>query len=110
MKYDRRRAPRIDVNLPTTWEGVIERVSAEITSLSRTGCFVLSGGRVSAKELVRLEIQLPYEDEPVCIWGEVVEEAYEIGFAAKFTTPLEDSSADPDEQRLVKFIDRTQQR
>ncbi|HXD33872.1 MAG TPA: PilZ domain-containing protein [Pyrinomonadaceae bacterium] len=101
MNYDRRQAPRIDVNMPVTWEGAFERCEASITSLSLNGCFVLSGGRVNPKELVRLEIQLP-NDDPVNVWGEVVDQAYEIGFAAKFTSP----SDDEDQARLLRFITR----
>lgn len=99
MQYDRRNAKRIDVNLPTTWEGVLERQEAVITSLSLNGCFVLSGGRVQPRELVRLEIHLP-EGDPVNVWGEVVDQAYEIGFAARFTSP----SDDEDQTRLIEFI------
>jgi len=101
MKYDRRQAPRIDVNLPVRWEGAFERVEANITSLSLNGCFVLSGGRVNPRELVRLEIYLPNE-EPVCVWGEVVDQAYQIGFAAKFTSPSDDA----DQARLLRFIEK----
>jgi hypothetical protein len=100
MKYDRRKAPRINVNIPITWEGVFERCEATITSLSVNGCFVLSGGRVTPKELIRLEINLP-DEEPLLVWCEVVDEAYEIGFAAKFTS----LSDDEDQSRLLKFIE-----
>lgn len=99
MQYDRRNAKRIDVHLPTTWEGVLERNEATVTSLSLNGCFVLSGGRVQPRELVRLEIHLP-EGDPVNVWGEVVDQAYEIGFAARFTSP----SDDEDQTRLIEFI------
>lgn len=99
MKYERRHAPRINVNLPATWEGAFERNEASITSLSLNGCFVLSGGRVKPKELVRLQIYLP-NDEPVQVWGEVVDEHYEIGFAARFTSPSDDA----DQARLLRFI------
>lgn len=99
MKYDRRQAPRICVDIPVIWEGAFERCEASITSLSLNGCFVLSGGRVNPKELVRLEINLPNE-KPVHVWGEVVDHAYEIGFAAKFTSP----SDDEDQVRLLQFI------
>lgn len=99
MKYDRRNAQRIDVNLPITWEGAFERSDATISSLSLNGCFVLSGGRVNPKELVRLEILLP-GDDPVHVWAEVVDQAYEIGFAAKFTSP----SDNEDQARLLQFI------
>lgn len=99
MPDDRRNAQRIEVNLPTTWEGVLERNEATITSLSLTGCFVLSGGSVKPSELLRLEIQLP-GDRPVCVWAEVVDQAHEIGFAARFTSP----SDDEDQQRLLEYI------
>ena len=101
MKYDRRKAQRIEVNLPARWEGVVERGEATITSLSLNGCFVLSGGRVAPRELLRLEIYLPWDD-PVYVWGEVVDEAYEIGFAARFTSP----SDDQDQARLPRFIEK----
>ncbi|MCU1268650.1 MAG: hypothetical protein JWM21_4968 [Acidobacteria bacterium] len=99
MQYDRRNSQRVEVTLSTTWEGVLERNEATITSLSLNGCFVLSGGRVQPKELLRLEIQLP-EGGPVKVWAEVVDQDYEIGFAARFTSPSEDE----DQQRLLQFI------
>lgn len=98
MSDDRRNAQRIEVNLPTTWESVLERNEATITSLSLNGCFVLSGGSVKPGELLRLEINLP--DNPVTVWAEVVDQAYEIGFAARFTSPDEDE----DQKRLLQFI------
>jgi hypothetical protein len=98
MKNERRVAPRIKVNLPVRWEGVLTQQIATITSLSETGCFVLTGGKVEPKELIRLEIELPDQD-PVYFWSEVVDEAYEIGFATHFT------SADDDERaRLDAYI------
>lgn len=105
MQHDRRNAQRIEVNLPTIWEGVLERHEATITSLSLNGCFVLSGGTVQPKELLRLEIQLP-EDNPVNVWAEVVDQAYEIGFAARFTSPGDDL----DQARLLRFIETAQRK
>lgn len=98
MQNERRSAPRIDVNLPVRWEGVLTQLLATITSLSETGCFVLTGGKVEPKELIRLEIELPDQD-PVYFWSEVVDEAYEIGFAAHFT-----SADDDDRARLSAYI------
>ena len=80
------------------WEGVLAQQEATITDLSRTGCFVLTGGKVEPKELVRLEMEIPGGD-PLVLWGEVVEAAYDIGFAVKFT-----SMTDDDELRLRRFI------
>jgi hypothetical protein len=93
-----RNASRVDVNLLARWEGLLESRAATITNLSVSGCFVLSGGKVQPGELIRLEIYLP-DDEPIYLWGEVVDEADEIGFAARFT-----STEDEDHARLVRFI------
>ena len=95
---ERRKAPRVRVNLPARWEGAIHQETATITDLSVTGCFVLSGGTVQVKELIWVEIQLT-DGAPLQFWGEVVDAAYEIGFAMKFN-----SSSDEDETRLNKFI------
>jgi len=99
MEQDRRSAPRVRVNLPARWEGVLSRESATVTDLSRNGCFVLTGGKVEVKELVWLEIQLS-DQQIVNFWAEVVDEASEIGFALKFN-----SSSDEDEAALVKYLE-----
>ena len=98
MQKERRGAPRIKINLPVRWEGVLTQQVATITSLSETGCFVLTGGKVEPKELIRLEIELP-DQAAVCLWSEVVEESLDIGFAARFT-----SSDDDDRVRLAAYI------
>ena len=94
---ERRKARRIKVNLSARWEGVLTQEQAQVTDLSVTGCFLLSGGQVEAKELVRLEIDLP--DGPIYFWAEVVDAAYEIGFAVRFT-----SMEEADEKRLSDFV------
>jgi hypothetical protein len=58
MEKERRSAPRARVKLPARWEGVMSRENATVTDLSRSGCFVLTGGKVEMKELVCVEIQL----------------------------------------------------
>ncbi len=98
MRNERRSAPRIRVDLPVRWEGVLTQQIATVTSLSETGCFVLTGGKVEAKELIRLEIGLP-DQEAVYFWSEVVDEANEIGFAAHFT-----SAEDDDRARLCAYV------
>jgi PilZ domain len=98
MLKERRVFPRVRVKLPARWEGVLARETAMITDLSRSGCFVLSGGKVQVKELVWLEINLP--DQPVQIWAEVVDHATEIGFALRFN-----SSSPEDEASLAKYLE-----
>lgn len=98
MTKERRRAPRAKVNLRARWEGELGQQEANVTSLSKLGCFVLSGGKVAPKELIRLEIIFP-DDAPIYLWAEVVEEADEIGFAVCFTS-LEEA----DQVRLEQFL------
>jgi hypothetical protein len=95
---ERRRAPRAKVNLQSRWEGDRGQQEASVTSLSKLGCFVLSGGTVNLKELIRLEIIFPDEAE-IFVWAEVVDVAAEIGFALHFTS-LEAA----DQKRLVRFL------
>jgi hypothetical protein len=97
---DRRKAPRVRVNLPARWEGVMARENATVTDLSRNGCFVLTGGKVEVKELVSLEIHLT-ETQTVNFWAEVVDAASEIGFALKFN-----SSSPDDEATLASFLEK----
>ena len=99
MEKDRRSAPRVRVKLPARWEGVLSRENATVTDLSRSGCFVLSGGKVEVKELVWLEIELT-ENQKVIFWAEVVNDAADIGFALKFN-----SSSPEDEAALAKFLE-----
>jgi hypothetical protein len=79
---------------------VISRETGTVSDLSRSGCFVLTGGRVEVKELVWLEIQLT-DQQKVNFWAEVVNEAPEIGFALKFN-----SSSPEDEAALAQFLEK----
>jgi hypothetical protein len=101
MPDERRLDTRAKVNLPARWESFLTQQEATVIDLSRTGCFVLSGGKVQPNELIRLEITLP-NDERVYPWAEVVEEADEIGFAVRFT-----SMDDDERDRLEQFVRRT---
>ena len=100
MEKDRRSAPRARVKLAARWEGVLSRENATVTDLSRSGCFVLTGGNVEVKELVWLEIQLT-DQQKVNFWAEVVNQAPEIGFALKFN-----SSSPEDEAALAAFLEK----
>jgi hypothetical protein len=99
MEKERRSAPRARVKLKARWEGVLSRENGTVTDLSRSGCFVLTGGKVEIKELVWLQIQLT-DTQAVNFWAEVVNEASEIGFALKFN-----SSSPEDEAALAKFLE-----
>jgi len=100
MENDRRSAPRARVKLAARWAGVLSRENGTVTDLSRSGCFVLTGGKVEEKELVRVEIQLT-DKQTVNFWAEVVNQTAEIGFALKFN-----SSSPEDEAALAAFLER----
>jgi hypothetical protein len=101
MKKEKRRAPRVNVNLPANWTGAHNGEAATVTSLSQSGCFLLSGGEVSPKEIVQLKITLP-SNECLSLVGEIVEAAPEIGFAVRFTDWTKD------EARLRDFLELAQ--
>jgi PilZ domain len=100
MEKERRSAPRVRVKLPARWEGAASRENATVTDLSRSGCFLLTAGKVEVKELVWLEIKLA-DQQTVNFWAEVVDEASEIGFALKFN-----SSSPEDEAALAQFLEK----
>jgi PilZ domain len=81
---DRRRAERIPTNLDARWEGVLSRQEGTIVDLSATGCFLLTADEVQRGELIRLEIRAP-EGPWLYLWGEVVYQVNEMGFALQFT-------------------------
>jgi hypothetical protein len=94
MTKERRKAPRLQVDFPVRWEGVLTQQVGTVSSISESGCFILTGGQVQQKELIRLEIDFP--SGCACFWSEVVDEAYEIGFAVRFT------SADDEDMALLQ--------
>ena len=100
-KKERRRSPRVKVNLPARWEGDSPQQQASVTSLGINGCFLLSGGTVEVKEFIRMEITFP-DNSQIYPWAEVVEIASEIGFAVRFT-----SMDDDDHLRLSGFVKQT---
>ena len=100
MERERRSAPRARVKLAARWEGVLSRENGTVTDLSRSGCFMLTGGKVEVKELVWLEIQLT-DKQAVNFWAEVVNQASDIGFALKFN-----SSSPEDEAALAAFLEK----
>lgn len=100
MTEDRRRAKRFRVNLPARWEGLMAQDEANICDISITGCMVLSGGEVTAGELIRVEILFP-NGEQSFQWGEVAYPVPEIGFALRFTDLSEEQI-----NKLQRLIDR----
>lgn len=84
MTKERRKAERVKVDLRAYWEGSITQLEGSIVDLSISGCFILSDDRVTVGELIRVEIQLP-KHGPLYVWGEVIYQIPEMGFAVHFT-------------------------
>jgi PilZ domain-containing protein len=95
---ERRTAERIRINLKARWEGLFSQGRGAICDLSPTGCFVLTGGEVTAGELVRLEMHSPGRID--LVWGQVVYAVAEMGFALRFAF-----SADAEMRELDGLIE-----
>jgi hypothetical protein len=85
---ERRGAPRLRTNINARWETLKTQGRGSVSDLSSTGCFVLTGGEVSARDLVRLE--LIAGEEIVIVWGYIVYQIHEMGFAVRFVLQIDD--------------------
>ena len=74
-----------------------------VSDLSSTGCFVLSGGDVNSGELTRLEIHFP--EGVASLWGEIVYNMAEMGFAIRFKF-----ASEGERRALDKLIETSIQR
>jgi hypothetical protein len=79
---ERRGAPRLTVELSVNWETLKSQGRGQVSDLSATGCFVLSGGDILSRELIRLQITSP--QRVATLWGQIVYVAQEMGFAVHF--------------------------
>jgi hypothetical protein len=84
MDPDRRESERVWINVTARWHGLLNTREGSISDISKTGCFLLTGGAVSPGELISIEInvaQLPR----LQLWGKVVDHVPDMGFALRFT-------------------------
>jgi hypothetical protein len=84
---ERRTAERFRTNLNTRWESLRGEGRGSICDFSLTGCFVLTGGEVAPRELIRLEVAVG--DQIISVWGNVVYQVREMGFAIRFAVATE---------------------
>ena len=99
---ERRTAQRFRTNLSARWESLRTQGRGSVCDLSSSGCFVLSGGEVASGELIRLELVLGDEIAP--LWGHVIYQVREMGFAARFLLERE-----TDRQSVNRLIADLQQ-
>lgn len=98
---ERRTAPRLRTNISVRWETLKSQGRGSVCDLSSGGCFVLTGGELEAKDLVRLELVL--NDQIVTVWGYVVYQVREMGFAVRFVLQIED-----DRRAIEQLIEHAQ--
>jgi PilZ domain-containing protein len=79
---ERRSAERFRANLKVRWQSLMTQGRGAVCDLSASGCFVLTGGQVTPRELIRLE--LIAGDEVTTLWGQVAYHVNEMGFALRF--------------------------
>ena len=94
---ERRKAERVQTQLEASWEGAFSRRDGTIVDISSAGCFILTSDEVRPKELIRLEIQTP-TGRRLYLWGEVVYQVHEMGFAVNFT------GGDDTERRMLDML------
>lgn len=82
---ERRKDDRVKVDLEISWEGALSQLQGSIVDLSTSGCFILSDDKVRLGELIRVIIHQSKQDA-LYIWGEVVYQIPEMGFAVRFTS------------------------
>jgi hypothetical protein len=97
---ERRKEERVRVNLKARWEGVFEQKEGDIVDVSASGCFILTAHEVKLGELIRLEIE-----PSVVVWGEVIYQIEEMGFALKFTAETGEAG-----QQLTWLVDAEKHR
>jgi hypothetical protein len=83
MGIERRRAERVHVNLDVIFEDQSRQQKGTISDISTTGCFILSPGEATPRQLITVIIQLP-GDRTLNLAGHVVYNMPEIGFAIEF--------------------------
>ncbi len=81
---ERRRHERLSVYLRARWEGMRGYHEGTVSDISAGGCFILAEAQATARELVRLEIEL-HTGAWVRVWAEVTNQAAGVGFGVKYT-------------------------
>src|SRR6185503_917735 len=100
---ERRQAERFRLNLQSRWESLFTQGKGAVCDLSATGCFVLAAAELKGRELVRLEIKFP--DHLVFVWGQMVYQVPEMGFAVRFVFSEENEA-----RSLRKLVERLKQK
>lgn len=82
---ERRKSPRVDLNLPAHWESATGVQEGRIINCSEGGCFVAGQVEEPGNEPVKLAIQLP-DGKDLQLWGRVAYYLPTMGFGMHFTS------------------------
>src|SRR5437763_3997211 len=98
---ERRTSERVRANLNVRWETLKAQGRGSVCDLSSSGCFVLTGGEVTAGELLRMD--LVFSEGIATFWGNVVYAINEMGFAVRFVF-----GSEADQQAVERLIRNAQ--
>ena len=98
---ERRTSERFRANLNVRWETLKAQGRGSVCDLSSSGCFVLTGGEVTAGELLRMV--LISNDEIATLWGNIVYAINEMGLAVRFVF-----GSEADKQAVERVIRNAQ--
>jgi PilZ domain len=90
---ERRKKPRLSVNLQVCWDGLCQNYPARVTNLSETGCYVDSIAAVSVGGILAFRVKLP-NGEWHFLEGEVMHYTPNVGFGLHFID-LDDEQLEP---------------
>ena len=82
---ERRKSPRVDLNLPAHWESASGVHEGKIINCSLSGCFVQAQIEEPGNEPLQLAIQLP-DGKDLQLWGRVAYYLPTMGFGMHFTS------------------------
>ena len=98
---ERRTSERVRANLTVRWETLKAQGRGSVCDLSSSGCFVLTGGEVTAGELLRMD--LIFSEGIATFWGNVVYALNEMGFAVRFVF-----GSEADQEAVARLIRNAQ--
>ena len=99
---ERRKSPRIDLNLPAQWESESGVHEGTIINCSSGGCFVKAQVEEPGNEPMKLAIQLP-DGKALQLWGKVAFYLPTMGFGLHFT-----SRSGENQNMLQRWLDYLQ--
>ena len=94
---ERRTSERVRANLNVRWETLKAQGRGSVCDLSSSGCFVLTGGEVTAGELLRMDLISAHGI--ATFWAHVVYAINEMGFAIRFVF-----GSEADQQAVERII------